>query len=71
MEQLGSLCNGDGRACRVRIAVARAQAEDKWALCSWPAPTLPPRTREGWGNLWTRTDLKKDGPAPSYRRLQT
>jgi len=39
-------------------------AENRWASCSWGEPTLPPKTREGWGNLLRMAD-GKDGPAPN------
>ncbi len=36
-------------------ATGSVEIESQWmqeqmASCSWPAPTLPQRTREGWGN---------------------
>ena len=40
--------------------------ENEWVLCSWPEPTLPPRTREGWGNLLRRADLERMGQPPNF-----
>src|SRR5579871_6035494 len=34
----------------------RPGGENRWVSCSWPEPTLPPRTREGWGNLVRNLD---------------
>ena len=32
--------------------------ESRWVLCSRPEPTLPRKTREGWGNLVRSVDME-------------
>jgi hypothetical protein len=38
--------------------------ENEIAVVSWPEPTLPPKTWEGWGNLLSRGPGRMDQPPP-------